>query len=297
MKDLRFPRRPRDAHKGKMGRLAIIAGSSRYAGAAVFCAEGARRAGAGLVDVASAALLDLRGAGLAPEVMTRALPGTPDGRIGPAARRKIDAVLAEADACVVGPGLGRSSWLRTLLSATLRPFRGPVLFDADALNAFAGEPEALAELGGRRVLTPHPGEAARLLARELPRGLSGEASLANRREMARELAERARALIVLKGSPSLVSSFRPGGDEAESSLESCEVGGPILARGGSGDVLSGLIGGLLARGIAPLTASRGGVLCHGLAAQTLAARDGEAVLDMRELAREAGLEIGKREGA
>ncbi len=161
-----------------------------------------------------------------------------------------------ADAVVIGPGLGASYGSRALVDRVLRDFRGPVVLDADALNVFAGEPEALGELIGDRaaLLTPHPAEFARLL------GVHINDVLARRFDIGVELAKRTRATVLLKGVPTVIAN---GAGER---LVSC-AGTPVLAAGGSGDLLSGIAGTLLAQIGNALTAGACAAWVHGRAAE------------------------------
>ncbi|HVY67124.1 MAG TPA: NAD(P)H-hydrate dehydratase [Gammaproteobacteria bacterium] len=243
-----LPRRPRSAHKGSSGRLLLVGGGPGMAGAIRLAAEAALRVGAGLVYVAThpdnvAAVLAGR-----PEIICR----------GVTAVSGLDDWLDTVDAAVLGPGLGQTPWARVLherlLAASL-----PLVVDADALNLLAAAP-------GRRdrwVLTPHPGEAARLL------GSSTGAIQHDRIGAVRELASRYGAVAVLKGANTLVAT-----PDARDPPRVCDRGNPGMASAGMGDVLSGVIGSLLVQ-TGDLTASaRAGVLLHALAGDA-AARDGE----------------------
>jgi NAD(P)H-hydrate epimerase len=265
-----LPARPRDSHKADFGRLAVIAGSRGKAGAAILAARGALRGGAGLVTVfAAESLTDLVTAAL-PEAMTFGLPetrGCLDERAAPALLR----ALRTFDAAVVGPGLSTSPGLVRLLQALLAGSRIPLVLDADALNAFAGNPRALAPHRGPVVLTPHPGEAGRLL------GIPPGKIQADRLGAARAIARRSRAICVLKGSHTLIAA--PDGQTIVN-----PTGSPLLSTAGSGDVLAGLIGALLAGGLAPRDAAMAGVWLHGAAADALAPRFGDAGLLAHEVA-------------
>jgi hydroxyethylthiazole kinase-like uncharacterized protein yjeF len=195
------PRLAADAHKGDAGRVLCVAGSETMPGAALLCARAAQRAGAGLVAVGclDAALLALVPAA-APEAVLVDLTESFErgGRVRPGAAERL---LARAPhAVLLGPGLGDDARTRAVLSLALASFEVPLVLDADALNALDGEPERLRACArARSVLTPHPGEAARLLGREVPRDAEGRA------RAARELAERAGALVCLKGRGTVVA--------------------------------------------------------------------------------------------
>ncbi len=237
-----FPPPPVGAHKGTRGRLLLVAGSERMPGAAILAAQSALRAGVGLLTVAApeAAL-----AGLPPEAMRLPLPAGPEGELAAGAA---DAALRaeEPTAFAVGPGIGRTAAAREEVRRIVNRSEAPLVLDADGLNAFAGDPGALRE---GLALTPHPGEAARLL---------GRACADERLEAVRELAAAAGNPVALKGPGTLVAG--PGGEVLVNS-----TGGPELATGGSGDVLTGLVGALLAREFPPRDALVAGVFLHGLA--------------------------------
>jgi len=205
-----------------------------------------------------------------PEAMTHVLPEA----AGALAERGVrDAVrsLAGFDAVVAGPGLGTSAETVAFLEGLLRATSLPVVLDADALNAFAERPGALARRRGALVLTPHPGEVGRLLGR------SARAVQADRLTSARALARRARAVVVLKGAGTLVAE--PGG-----TVVANPTGTPLLATAGSGDVLAGVLGALVAGGLAPRAAAIAAVWMHGAAAQALEGKLGDAGLLAHEVA-------------
>lgn len=265
-----LPPRPLDSNKATFGRLAIVAGSRGKAGAAILAARGALRGGAGLVTVFCAESLEALVVGALPEAMTFGLPesgGALSERGAPALLR----ALAGFDAALVGPGLGTAPGTVRLLEEVLSRARLPIVADADALNAFAGRPAFFAKRRAATVLTPHPGEGARLLA------TSAAVIQADRLGAARELARRARAVAVLKGAGTLVAA--PSGEVAVN-----PTGTPLLATAGSGDVLAGLIGALLAGGLAPRAAAVAGAWLHGAAAQSLEGRLGDAGLLAHETA-------------
>lgn len=240
-------------HKTRSGHLLIVAGSTAMAGAAVLAATGALAAGAGLVTVAVPRAAIPRVVGLPPEVMVHVL-GDGDGLPGAPDPERFQAVVA-------GPGLGGGAPLDAGMQSTLERWWGrsstALLFDADALEATHAAPPS-----APRVLTPHPGEAARLLA-------SSVAEVqADRFAATSELA--ARGTVLLKGRHSLIG--HPG---APTSINA--TGHPALATAGSGDVLSGVIGALLARGVSARDAARLGAWVHGIAGEQLGERQREGV--------------------
>jgi ADP-dependent NAD(P)H-hydrate dehydratase / NAD(P)H-hydrate epimerase len=246
-----LPRREPDAHKGVFGHLLVIAGREGRAGAAALAARAAVRLGAGLVTVATP-----RGAGaavqaLVPEAMVDVLAGGDDGAVSGSG---IEGSLERATAVAVGPGLGTGAGPRRLLAAVLERWQGPLLLDADALTMLAGR---LGELRSRTlapVLTPHPGELARLL------GVATAVVTVDRLTAARRAAAASAAVVLAKGARTVVA-----GGEGWALVN--PTGTPGLASGGSGDVLAGAIGALLAQGVPPLEAAAAGAFVHGRAAE------------------------------
>ncbi len=267
---MRLPPRPLESHKGNFGRLAIVAGSRGKAGAAILAARGGLRAGAGLVTVFCAQSLEAVIVAALPEAMTFGLPER-DGAISEAGSRDLLRGTAGFDAVVIGPGLGTAPGTVALLERFLSRTRCDVVADADALNAFAGRPGFFARRRGATILTPHPGEAGRLL------GKTAAEVQEDRLDAARTLSRRARAVAVLKGDHTLVAA--EGGEVAVN-----PTGTPLLATAGSGDVLAGAIGALLAGGLSPRAAAVAGTWLHGAAAQRLARRLGDAGLLAHETA-------------
>jgi hydroxyethylthiazole kinase-like uncharacterized protein yjeF len=264
-----LPRRPRNAHKGTFGHVLVIAGSRGKTGAALLASEGAGRAGAGLVTVASAAMLQPVLEGHVREVMTAALP---DGRDGTAALGDgvaLMRLLEGRDTVVCGPGLGVNPDTRTLVATIVRTARTPVVLDADALNAVAGT-GLLRERLGPTVVTPHPGEMGRLLE------VTAAEVQGDRLRVARQLATRDQLVVVLKGARTIVVA--PDGRAAV-----VPTGNPGMASGGTGDVLAGVIGGLLAQGLDAFDAASLGAYAHGLAGDRVALRQGEVGLLAHDL--------------
>jgi NAD(P)H-hydrate epimerase len=241
------PRR-RDAHKGMAGRVLCLGGDHGSGGAIVLCAEAAMRSGAGLVDVATreahiAALLSRR-----PEAMARAVERSED----------LAAQLEHATVVAVGPGLGQGVWGRVLFGAALGSGK-PLVVDADALNLLAARENAPA-LPPETVLTPHPGEAARLLRS------TTEAVQRDRFGAAQSMADRFDAVVVLKGAGTIVAA--PGRRSAI-----IGAGNPGMAVAGMGDLLTGVIAAMRAQGLPAFDAACIGALLHATAGDE-AARDG-----------------------
>lgn len=246
--------RDRDAHKGSFGHVLVVGGDFGFAGAARMAAEAAARTGAGLVSVATrpeyAAVLPLA----FPEVMARGIDNVVD----------LNPLLDKATVIALGPGLGQSEWSSRLLAHVLDS-KIPLVVDADALNLIAREPLS----NNNWVLTPHPGEAARLLN-------TGIAAVTSDRFAAvRSLQEKYGGVIVLKGSGTLVADESP-------LIQLCSDGNPGMATGGMGDVLTGTIAGFMAQGIPPADAARLGVCVHAAAADR-AACEGERGLIATDL--------------
>lgn len=264
-----LPRRPPDAHKGTFGHVLVLGGSAGYTGAPALAGLGALRAGAGLVTVAVPA--DVAGvvAGKLTEVMVRSLPAAQEGGLAEAAWPELaEELLAKADAVAAGPGLGRGSGTRALLLRLLERLDKPLVLDADGLNLL--ELESIAACRAPVVLTPHPGEAARLL------GAAPDDVQADRPRAARELAARGRCIAVLKGARTLIA--RPDG-----ALWVNPTGNSGMATGGTGDVLTGIIAGLLAQGAGPLEAALAGAYLHGKAGDLAAAGIGARALAAGDL--------------
>jgi hydroxyethylthiazole kinase-like uncharacterized protein yjeF len=254
-----LPRRARSAHKGDFGRVLIIGSGAGMPGATRLAGEAALRVGAGLVTVVAAPVNIAAIASGRPELICIAAEGPED----------LEDALSRADVIAIGPGLGRSDWSRSLLKATLAT-RKPLVIDADALNLLAeGDPP---RDHGDWILTPHPGEAGRLL--DLPT----DEVQRDRLSALDQLVERYRAIVVLKGAGTLV-----GGPDRVSAL--CERGNPGMATAGMGDVLTGAIAGILGQCRDPWLAVRAGVLVHAMAGDTLA-RTGERGLLASDVARE-----------
>ena len=283
-----LPERPRAGHKGSFGHVLIVAGSAGKSGAAALAAQGAGRMGAGLVTVACPqgihAVLEVK----CTEAMTEGLPETRDQELAPEAVAPILELAMGRDATGLGPGLGRGAATQDCVRDVVARLEAPLALDADGLVAFAKQPAALAERRFETLLTPHPGEAGMLL------GSTPAQVNADRLGAARSLAERTGAVVLLKGAGSVIAD--PGGATAIN-----PSGGPLLASGGTGDVLLGMVTVLLAQGLSAFEAARLGAYLHGAAADRLATRRGStgslagevaaeipALLDaLRELAADA----------
>jgi ADP-dependent NAD(P)H-hydrate dehydratase / NAD(P)H-hydrate epimerase len=254
------PRRARDGSKFTSGTVAIAGGARGLTGAPTMAAFGAQRTGAGYVQVAVPRSVELVFELKLLEGMTRGLPEQ-DGSHVPQGVSELEAMAERADAVVLGPGLGRSDSALEFARIVAKSVEKPLLIDADGLNAHAGRLDLLRSRPAPTVLTPHAGELARLLHTD-----SKEVE-ANRLESARAAARRSGCVVVLKGDDSLVAA--PGRPVAISRGAT-----PALATAGTGDVLSGVIGAFLAKGLSAFEAACAGVLAHARAGQVAAARLG-----------------------
>ncbi len=251
----RVPARAASGHKGRFGHVLVVGGSEGKTGAAVLAAEGALYSGAGLVTVAVPRSLNLVFEAKLTEAMSLPLEDAGTARLGASALSELLSAAEARDVVVLGPGLGGEAETGALARELLSALGRPAVVDADGLNAFAGQPEALCS-GAPRILTPHPGEMARLLECD-----AAEVQ-ADRVGTARALAERSEAVVVLKGARTVLAT--PGGDVLVN-----PTGGPGLASGGTGDVLAGVIGAFLAQGLEPLDAAALGAWVHGSAGECL----------------------------
>lgn len=271
------PRNP-DAHKGTFGTVLVVAGSRGMSGAAALAALGALRSGAGRVRVAVPAGIQAIVAGFHPCYMTLGLVEDKGGHLADAENRAvIEDAEDQSQAVVIGPGLGRTEGVRSFVRWLLRRGGPPVVVDADALTLIGPDPSAFRNLGRDAIVTPHPGEMAALL------GTNARAVQGDRIGSARRLVEGADRLVaVLKGSRTIVA------DRAR--VFENETGNPGMATGGTGDVLAGAIGALLAQGYGPFEAAVLGAHAHGSAGDLARDRRGEigmTALDLVECLPEA----------
>jgi NAD(P)H-hydrate epimerase len=254
-----FPPRDLDAHKGRFGHLLVVAGSLGKTGAAVLAGRAALRSGAGLCTIAAPASQQPIIASRAPEYMTEALPETAGQCLSLEAKDRIVELAHRMDAVALGPGLSLDPEAQELARVLVRELPRPMVVDADALSALAGHLDLLRRAAGPRALTPHPGEMARML------GTTVEAVQADRIEMTRAFAREHGVAIALKGAHTVIAG-------ADGQVAINPTGNPGMAKGGSGDVLTGIAGALLAREIGPAAALHAGCYVHGLAAD-VAVRD------------------------
>ena len=295
-----LPERPAAGHKGSFGHVLVVAGSQGKTGAAHLSALGALRSGAGLVTLACPAgladVLEVK----TTEAMTVPVADTSDRSFATAAEDTILALALERDVIAMGPGVGTHPEARALMRSLAKRLDRPLVIDADGLNAFSEEEGLIAMLKGRSaatILTPHPGEAARLL------GCSGAEVNRDRVGSARALAEKSGAVVLLKGAASVIA-------EPTGRVWINPTGGPALAAGGTGDVLTGVTAAFLAQGAEAGRAAALAAYVHGAAADGLSRVMGEAgilasevaealpstIMQLRRESRASGRRFGKAGG-
>jgi NAD(P)H-hydrate epimerase len=269
----RLPARPPAAHKGSFGHVLLVAGSEGKTGAAALAAQGAMRIGAGLVTLACPASLEAILEIKCTEAMTHPVPDTSERALAASAEEPILRLAGERDAVGLGPGIGGAAETVKLVRALVPRLERPLALDADGLNALAETPRLLTRRSAPTVLTPHPGEAGRLL------GATAAEVNRDRLGAARRLAQETGAVVLLKGAATVCAA--PDGRAVVN-----PSGGPALASGGTGDVLLGIVSGLLAQGLAAFEAAALAAFVHGEAADRIAARCGASGLLAGDLADE-----------
>lgn len=284
-----LPPRPLAAHKGDFGRVLVVAGSVGMTGAAALCSEAALRIGAGLVYLATPKSLNDILEGMLTEVITHPMPETRRRSLGLGAADRIIELATECDAVALGPGLSQDPETQQLIYRLVEGIERPLLVDADGINALQRHPDLLTGRSAPTIVTPHPGEMARLL------GATAEDIQADRMGAARRAAGQFNSVVVLKGAGTL--TVQPGG--ARPTVNT--TGNPGMASGGTGDVLTGIVVGLLAQRVSPLSphdAARVGVYLHGLAGDLAAAEMGQAGMIAGDLLRQVPAAVRRlREGA
>jgi ADP-dependent NAD(P)H-hydrate dehydratase / NAD(P)H-hydrate epimerase len=267
-----FAPRRRDGHKGLYGHLLVLAGSVGKTGAAVLTGKAALRMGAGLVTIATAGrALSIVARGMM-ELMTEPLPETPAGTVAAEALPAVERILKGKNAVVIGPGLSTDPSTAAFLLSLIPRLKIPAVIDADGLNILAGKIDMLKKLTQPVVLTPHPGEFARLTGKTVAEVLD------QRLDLAPAFAREYNVILVLKGHRTLIAA--PDGRVFVN-----PTGNPGMATGGSGDVLSGLIGSLIVQSKDILAATRAAVYVHGLSGDLAAAKLGERALIAGDLIR------------
>jgi len=252
-----FPPRPFNSHKGTFGHLLILAGSAGKTGAAALCANAAKRIGTGLVTLGVPESIHAVVEPMVVEPMTVPLPETAAGTLSAAGLDRILAMADERQALALGPGLGTDPDTREMVHTLVETCTLPLIMDADAINCLDGDPAVLSFRKTPAVLTPHPGEMARLA------GISTGEVQADRPGAAKKFAQTHNAILVLKGAQTLIAL--PSGR-----VFLCPAGNPGMATGGMGDVLTGMIAGLAAQGFSLENAAIAGVFIHGLCGDILA---------------------------
>ena len=252
-----IPARPIDGHKGTHGSCLVIGGSLGMTGAVALASRAALRSGAGLVQMAVGQSIAPFVDSLLMEATTLALQEINPGVLDTTAVGQLQEGITRARSLAFGPGMGKAGEVADFLSWLIENCPKPLVIDADGLNAVATDLKMLARARGPVILTPHPGEMARLC------GLTVQEVVDNRLELAQEKAVEWKVILVLKGSSTVIAA--PDGRAFIN-----PTGNPILGTGGTGDVLTGLITGLIAQGVDPLQAACLGVYCHGLAGDILA---------------------------
>lgn len=264
-----LPARPDDGHKGTFGHVVVLGGSRRYPGAPRLAAWGALRSGVGLVSIATPTGIRIPIAEALWEAILVELPETGAGNIAENALGPAKNYCDTKQAVVLGPGLGTQLDTRDFATQFLRESKTPTVVDADALNAIADQKayDALAHT----IITPHPGEMARLL------DITTQEVQTSRAEIAARASQQFECTVVLKGQHTVVSNV-------EGNVFFNPTGNVGMAKGGSGDVLAGLIGGLLAQGMVPSGAALLGVFAHGFAGDLAAERMGGRGMVARDIA-------------
>ena len=259
----RLLRRKAGSSKGDYGHIFILAGSQRYSGAAVLCAEAAMRSGAGLVTLGipksiNNAVIKIK----LKEVITLPLPETKAGTLNSNGYKVIEEFIRKIDVLVIGPGLSQNKSTQGLARKVVRNVNKPMVIDADGLNALAGHLEDLGRQKAedrRLILTPHPGEMSRLL------GVNVDEIQKNRKGIAKKIVNDYACVLVLKGHNTIVA-------ERRHKLYINKTGNPGMSSAGSGDVLTGMIAAFLGQGLDNFNAAKYGVYLHGLAGD-LAAKE------------------------
>ena len=264
-------RRPAESNKGNYGHVLVIGGSLGKAGAAAMAGISALRAGAGLATVGTAKSVLGTVAGFHPELMTEPLLETDEGTISTTALDRIEKLAKGKSVLAIGPGISRNQETADLIRNLIAKFQGPIVLDADGLNAFEGRVAELNGKGRTLVITPHPGEMARLAA----------CSIADvqkdRLAVARKFAREHELIVVLKGHRTLV--VRPDGETWVN-----PTGNPGMATGGTGDILTGMVAGMIAQHLKnPFAAVLAAVHLHGLAGDVMREKVGEHSLIATDL--------------
>jgi len=264
-----IPQRPRYSHKGNYGHVLIIAGSKGKTGAAIMAAKACLRSGAGLVTLGIPKSLADVFQSRVTEEMILALPDKGDGTLSQRASRVILNFLNErATTLAIGPGIGISSDTKKLMEILIKTSTTPMLIDADGINSLKGERAIFSKVKAPIILTPHPGEMARLLGKQKGVSVKTQDIERNRINVPFSFAKETGTYLVLKGVPTIIA-----GPDGMAYINS--TGNPGMASAGTGDVLTGMISAFLSQGLSPTHASILGVYMHGFAGDSAAAEKGE----------------------
>lgn len=279
-----LPERPLDAHKRQSGSVLVVGGSPGLTGAAALCAQAALRTGAGLVTLGvPEGVHDIVEVKLT-EVMTRPLPQTPQRTLSLEAAGVVTKLSAEFDVLALGPGLSTEGETPAAVRELVRAVRKPMVLDADGLNAMAGHTRLFEERNDPLVLTPHPGEMARLIEADTTKVQSDRVAVAS------EAAAQWGAVVVLKGAGTVIAE--PGG-----SIWVNTTGNPGMSTAGMGDVLTGCIAAFIARGVDSFDAAALGAYYHGHAADLVSAMDGMIGMTAGDVIRHLPLALRAPRGA
>ena len=259
---IKIPKRKADSNKGDYGHVFVLAGSAGFTGAAALCSQAALVSGSGLVTLGIAKSLNPAMARKLTEVMTRPLPETGGQALSEKAYPGIMKFAEKADCVAIGPGLSRDPGTQRLIRKLVIALEKPVVLDADGINALEGKAELLKRAKAPGVITPHPGEMSRLSA------ISVKRIAAAKEKVAKEFANKYNVVCVLKGHRTVVA--RPDGKTYVNT-----TGNPGMAKGGTGDVLTGMIASFIGQGMRPFDAAMLGVYLHGLAGDLAAKEKGE----------------------
>jgi ADP-dependent NAD(P)H-hydrate dehydratase len=266
----RLAPRPPDSHKGTFGHALLVGGSRGMGGAIALAGMGALRSGAGLVTVGTPDVCQPTVAGFEPSYMTVPLPSDEQGRLAKTAHRRIAELAAKCTSVGCGPGMQLTAEVDYLVGRMYFEIAAPMVVDADALNALATQPDLFSRHAGPRVVTPHPGEFARLVGID-------RLDPAQREDRAIDFAIRGNIVVVLKGHHTIVTDGK--------NVYYNNTGNPGMATGGCGDVLTGIITALLGEGLTPFDAAQLGVYVHGLAGDLAAQELGQTSLIASDLIR------------
>jgi NAD(P)H-hydrate epimerase len=261
--------RPKDSHKGNYGHVLVLAGTVGMSGAAYLASQAALFSGSGLVTLGIPKSLNAIMEIKLTEVMTLPLDETPAMSLAENAYSRIEEFSEKADILAVGPGLSTNSQTRHLIRQVAANINKDLVLDADGINAYADDPDALSKRKARLVITPHPGELSRITKESV------EKIQQNREASARKASQKLGAVVVLKGSKTVVAD----GDK----IYLNESGNPGMATGGTGDVLTGIIASLIGQGLEPFGASKLGTHVHGLAGDLAMREKGEISLTASDI--------------